>query len=212
MGAMAQWPSDQSPIDNHSGHANRLPSFIDFLSGAGSLDLDLMTTLSASNLDITRSQLSPKNHSVPSTYYKRAEVTDVPFELAISQHLGQVARCHSLQQPPIQPPFWQHNNPVPLQKLTALPPHLSPPFNAEHDHNRAVVTEGIVPGRSLYHVYDHGSTYQKITNRDTVNPIWGITKAGKPRKRLGQACKTCREKKVCMLPLERHKDYTLTEM
>ena len=207
---MAQWPSDQSPMDNHSVHANRLPSFIDFLSGAGSLDLSFMTTPSASKLDITRSQLSPKNHSLPSTYHKCAEVTDVPFEPAISQHLGQVARCHSLQQPPIQPPFWQHNNPVPLQKLTALIPHLSQPFNAEHNYRRAVVTDRIVPGRSLYHVYDDGSTYQKITNGDTVNPKWGTTKAGKPRKRLGQACKTCREKKVCMLAVERRKDYKLT--
>ncbi|KAF3054090.1 hypothetical protein E8E11_011495 [Didymella keratinophila] len=35
-----------------------------------------------------------------------------------------------------------------------------------------------------------------IIDGEPVNPSWGITKAGKPRKRLAQACLTCREKKI----------------
>jgi hypothetical protein len=31
-----------------------------------------------------------------------------------------------------------------------------------------------------------------------VNANWGVTKAGRPRKRLGLACLTCREKKIAV--------------
>ncbi|ETI24343.1 hypothetical protein G647_03712 [Cladophialophora carrionii CBS 160.54] len=59
-----------------------------------------------------------------------------------------------------------------------------------------VVREEIVPGRGVCYVYDDGTRLQKSSNTDAVNPKWGTTKAGKPRKRLGQACNTCREKKI----------------
>lgn len=39
-------------------------------------------------------------------------------------------------------------------------------------------------------------------NGDPVNPEFGVTKAGKPRKRLAQACVTCREKKIKCQPGE----------
>jgi hypothetical protein len=58
------------------------------------------------------------------------------------------------------------------------------------------VREELVPGRGLCNVYDDGSVYEKTIDSDLVNPNWGTTKAGKPRKRLGQACNTCREKKI----------------
>jgi hypothetical protein len=61
--------------------------------------------------------------------------------------------------------------------------------------NRVVVAEKTIDGKDWYE-YDDGSICQKIINGDTVNPKWGTTKAGKPRKRLGQACNTCREKKI----------------
>ncbi|KAF2753935.1 hypothetical protein EJ05DRAFT_160482 [Pseudovirgaria hyperparasitica] len=44
--------------------------------------------------------------------------------------------------------------------------------------------------------YDNGNTVPAEIDGEAVNPCWGITKAGKPRKRLAQACLTCREKKI----------------
>ena len=59
-----------------------------------------------------------------------------------------------------------------------------------------IVQEEVVPGRGLCYVYEDGAIVPKVPNVDSVNPKWGTTKAGKPRKRLGQACDTCREKKI----------------
>ncbi|KAF1996410.1 hypothetical protein P154DRAFT_547920 [Amniculicola lignicola CBS 123094] len=53
-----------------------------------------------------------------------------------------------------------------------------------------------IPGEGLCYVYDDGTYCRAIIDGEPVNPSWGITKAGKPRKRLAQACLTCREKKI----------------
>jgi hypothetical protein len=53
-----------------------------------------------------------------------------------------------------------------------------------------------VPGEGLCYVYEDGTYCRAIIDGEPVNPSWGITKAGKPRKRLAQACLTCREKKI----------------
>lgn len=53
-----------------------------------------------------------------------------------------------------------------------------------------------LPGKGLCYVYEDGSTLPAVIDGEQVNPSWGITKAGKPRKRLAQACQTCREKKI----------------
>ncbi|KAF2113555.1 fungal-specific transcription factor domain-containing protein [Lophiotrema nucula] len=53
-----------------------------------------------------------------------------------------------------------------------------------------------VPGEGLCYVYEDGTYCRVIIDGEPVNPQWGITKAGKPRKRLAQACLTCREKKI----------------
>lgn len=53
-----------------------------------------------------------------------------------------------------------------------------------------------VPGEGLCYVYEDGSYCRTIIDGEPVNPSWGVTKAGKPRKRLAQACLTCREKKI----------------
>ncbi len=53
-----------------------------------------------------------------------------------------------------------------------------------------------VEGEGLCYLYDDGTYCRAIIDGEPVNPSWGITKAGKPRKRLAQACLTCREKKI----------------
>jgi hypothetical protein len=59
-----------------------------------------------------------------------------------------------------------------------------------------VVREEDIPGSGVCYIYDDGTHCPKAVNGDSVNPQWGVTKAGKPRKRLAQACATCREKKI----------------
>ncbi len=53
-----------------------------------------------------------------------------------------------------------------------------------------------VPGEGLCYFYDDGSHCKSIIDGEVVNAHWGVTKAGKPRKRLAIACITCREKKI----------------
>ncbi|RMZ85305.1 hypothetical protein DV738_g110, partial [Chaetothyriales sp. CBS 135597] len=69
---------------------------------------------------------------------------------------------------------------------------------AHHDGTRTktVVRQEYVHGKGVCYVYDDGTLCPKAINGLVVNPKWGTTKAGKPRKRLGQACNTCREKKI----------------
>lgn len=63
-----------------------------------------------------------------------------------------------------------------------------------------VVDERYIDGEGLCYIYADGTRCPKIIDGVTVNANWGITKAGKPRKRLAQACLTCREKKIKCQP------------
>ena len=53
-----------------------------------------------------------------------------------------------------------------------------------------------VPGEGMCYFYDDGSHCKTVIDGEVVNAHWGVTKAGKPRKRLAIACVTCREKKI----------------
>ncbi|KAK4228791.1 hypothetical protein QBC38DRAFT_141205 [Podospora fimiseda] len=53
-----------------------------------------------------------------------------------------------------------------------------------------------VPGEGMCYFYDDGSHCKTVIDGEHVNAHWGVTKAGKPRKRLAIACVTCREKKI----------------
>ena len=59
-----------------------------------------------------------------------------------------------------------------------------------------LVGESLIPGEGPCYLYDDGSACKKIIDGEPVNAQWGVTKAGKPRKRLAIACTTCREKKI----------------
>ncbi|KKP02600.1 hypothetical protein THAR02_05288 [Trichoderma harzianum] len=53
-----------------------------------------------------------------------------------------------------------------------------------------------VPGEGMCYFYDDGSHCKSVIDGEMVNAHWGVTKAGKPRKRLAIACITCREWKI----------------
>ncbi|KAI9890326.1 MAG: hypothetical protein M1814_004236 [Vezdaea aestivalis] len=59
-----------------------------------------------------------------------------------------------------------------------------------------------VPNEGEIYIYDDGSRCPARIDGELVNQRWGITKAGKPRKRLALACLTCREKKIKCEPGE----------
>lgn len=65
-----------------------------------------------------------------------------------------------------------------------------------------VVGEQDVSGEGPSWVYEDGTTCKKVIDGEAVNAQWGVTKAGKPRKRLAIACTTCREKKIKCDPAE----------
>lgn len=65
-----------------------------------------------------------------------------------------------------------------------------------------LVGEQLIPGEGPCWVYDDGSICKKVIDGEPVNAQWGVTKAGKPRKRLAIACTTCREKKIKCDPAE----------
>lgn len=63
-----------------------------------------------------------------------------------------------------------------------------------------VVDERYIDGEGICYIYADGSYCPKAIEGIPVNANWGVTKAGKPRKRLAQACLTCREKKIKCQP------------
>ncbi|KAI5862778.1 hypothetical protein GGS23DRAFT_66333 [Durotheca rogersii] len=58
------------------------------------------------------------------------------------------------------------------------------------------VKQAEVPGEGMCYFYDDGTHCKTVIDGEPVNAHWGVTKAGKPRKRLAIACLTCREKKI----------------
>lgn len=58
------------------------------------------------------------------------------------------------------------------------------------------VRQAEVPGEGMCYFYDDGTHCKTHIDGEPVNAHWGVTKAGKPRKRLAIACITCREKKI----------------
>jgi hypothetical protein len=53
-----------------------------------------------------------------------------------------------------------------------------------------------VQNEGLCYFYDDGTHCKTVIDGEPVVAHWGVTKAGKPRKRLAIACLTCREKKI----------------
>jgi hypothetical protein len=58
------------------------------------------------------------------------------------------------------------------------------------------VRQAEVAGEGMCYFYDDGTHCKTVIDGEMVNAHWGVTKAGKPRKRLAIACITCREKKI----------------
>ncbi|KAI5285966.1 hypothetical protein KEM54_000170 [Ascosphaera aggregata] len=73
--------------------------------------------------------------------------------------------------------------------------------NARNEpHVVRLVGEKHVEGQGLCYIYSDGTHCPKYIKGEPVNAKWGVTKAGKPRKRLAQACMACRHRKIKCTP------------
>lgn len=90
--------------------------------------------------------------------------------------------------PPVQRPEYRTAGP-------SVSPHLREPLSTVKP-NPKVVCEKTIPGEGPCYVYEDGTHVRKFIDGELVNAQWGITKAGRPRRRLAIACMTCREKKI----------------
>lgn len=59
-----------------------------------------------------------------------------------------------------------------------------------------LIGEGHIDRLGQCYIYSDGTHCPKWVKGELVNANWGLTKAGKPRKRLAQACVTCRDRKI----------------
>lgn len=175
-----------------SSHRTRLPSIGDFLSGASHDGPNFAQPGPGSNHgDDRRLPHNPAilHHPPQAPLYGFAERQPMQYAQAVSQPHVPPAEIK-------QEAYWTYPNLLPSEGRTALPGmHPSgPPF--DQACGRSMLREEVIAGKGLCFIYDDGTVCQKVINGDAVNPKWGTTKAGKPRKRLGQACNTCREKKI----------------
>ncbi|KAL4886227.1 hypothetical protein BJY04DRAFT_229347 [Aspergillus karnatakaensis] len=90
----------------------------------------------------------------------------------------------------------RHTTAIPPPELADSSPYNVPGKAPKPQVRPHVVDERYIEGEGLCYIYADGSHCPKLIDGMPVNANWGITKAGKPRKRLAQACLTCREKKI----------------
>jgi hypothetical protein len=60
-----------------------------------------------------------------------------------------------------------------------------------------------VPGQGVFHTYRDGSWIPAGVDGEVDHPVWGLTKAGKARKRLALACFNCRARKTRCEPAQK---------
>lgn len=152
--------------------------------------------------------MDPRNHNfpinaqsthIPSSYNPRQET--------IAAHYPTYTASSRQQYTPHPPLVISSNAPAQYYHAQQTSHDVSSPTSIGFDQNRQdagpsikplprVVGEQDIPGQGLCWLYEDGSICKKVIDGEEVNAQWGITKAGKPRKRLAIACTTCREKKI----------------
>ena len=102
------------------------------------------------------------------------------------------------QQPPQRPPQGTPKTPASPATSEVIPVKdgLGPKIWTGTHFLPRFVKAAEVPGEGMCYFYDDGSHCKTVIDGEAVTAHWGVTKAGKPRKRLAIACVTCREKKI----------------
>lgn len=83
-----------------------------------------------------------------------------------------------------------------VRAYSSTNPERSHPAFPSTRYDQVIQEEDYSNERSEYVYEDAVIGTRELTPADVGCSPWGITKAGKPRKRLSQACVTCREKKI----------------
>ena len=145
----------------------------------------------------TRPNITPyQNHS-----YRR-------LESEVNLQAGPPDNARAAYQTPMTTPLstayprYQDSNDYGTASPASLPTQNSQEFSRPPKPVRKPIREEHVPGEGMCYIYDDGSHVRKVIDGESVNAQWGVTKAGKPRKRLAVACLTCREKKIKCEPGE----------
>ena len=152
--------------------------------------------------DIMSIETSASNCRTPqysSTYYNRTEYDSPAYPTAMNPSYSgyATAQISNLPAPPAQ------RYPVPPSTYdSGASSQSSQDTSATKKPLLRVVGEENIPGEGLCYIYSDGSHLRKTIDGETVNAHWGVTKAGKARKRLAVACMTCREKKIKCEPGE----------
>lgn len=183
QGSMARPPHGAEPSEDTFAHKPILPPFSTFLSNAGRSDLFAQGRPHHTRAEPSISSGAPLNDLLHSSPFKSSE----PHQY---RPADSYPRRQSIQ------PDWPFPTTSPLGSHPPVPNPLSQELSIDRALGGRIVREEVIPGKGLCYIYEDGSIAQKAVSGDAVNPKWGTTKAGKPRKRLGQACNTCREKKI----------------
>ena len=156
----------------------------------------------------------PSRREFPSLHIPSSDRPE-PYNVAPGGHRGYTSAyppstptSHPLPQPPHQGSRYEQE-PLSYHSGSAEPFPGRSPGDAVTNHSAssqegssskaappAVVGVKNIPGEGECYILEDGSRMKTTIAGERVNPAWGITKAGKPRKRLAQACVTCREKKI----------------
>jgi hypothetical protein len=210
---MARQLPDDGPPRTGTAQQIQLPGFRDLLTRIGQEDhapLDNKRSYSGSgaSVDQFRPQLpSIGHHELPrSDRYQSRQPPPPPspgLPLPVSGYRSQSHISHYHASPPLNGHVYPYTTSDSGARMAGHAPHSSFPearsptqaTNPEVPNSKVLVGEQVVEGKLCY-VYSDRTHCPKSINGDIVNPKWGTTKAGKPRKRLGQACQTCREKKI----------------
>ncbi|KAI1339061.1 fungal-specific transcription factor [Xylariaceae sp. FL0016] len=182
---------------------------------------DLPGPLSPSAREVDQGHYAPRNEMISSARWSQSSMNDSrrPDYVFSSRPSTPSFRLVNERMP--LPPLGQNSsrelNPAMKQEGQLAPgaSNRSPTVASVTNHEGVPVKDGLGPkiwtgthflprfvrqaevhGEGLCYFYDDGTHCKTIIDGEPVNAHWGVTKAGKPRKRLAIACLTCREKKI----------------
>ncbi|KAJ5947629.1 hypothetical protein N7466_000644 [Penicillium verhagenii] len=140
--------------------------------------------------------------------FPQPQTGTLPSLSQVTMHSPREIKHHTATRSDPSPAPFQHSpSPYHGAPFHENPPSvgdISSPESASRTKGQSVlphvIDERYVEGEGICYVYADGTHVPKLIGGIPVNANWGITKAGKPRKRLAQACLTCREKKIKCQP------------
>ncbi|KAI5310196.1 hypothetical protein KEM55_000660 [Ascosphaera atra] len=126
-------------------------------------------------------------------------VPGLPFAL---YHDSKTSNISSMEDDTSSPTQEEDSNVAPPTILNPTPATASAGSSNPNKQPRVIrlIGEEHIDGQGLCYIYSDGTHCPKYIKGEAVNANWGITKAGRPRKRLAQACIACRHRKIKCTP------------